>query len=196
MSTLLETKSTRATEIYVPRKVWTREQAHQLVDMGFPNAEKLELVNGELIDHMGKKRPHVLWHNLVRQWLMHVFGGDFVQSEDPIDVAPEDMPTNEPEPDLIVTTQSVRDFAANPKPDEIRLLIEIADSTLTYDRTVKAGLYARAGIREYWVLNVPEKKLVVHRSPKSGEYTQITIHASDEAVTPLGAQAPFCLDKL
>ena len=81
------------------------------------------IVNGELIERIGKKRPHVLWHNLVRQWMMRVFGADFVQSEDPIDVASEDMATNEPEPDLSVTTKPVREFLANPKPDEIRLLV-------------------------------------------------------------------------
>ena len=80
---------------------------------------------------------------------MNVFGGDFVQSEDPIDVAPEDMPTNEPEPDLIATTKSVREFTTNPKPDEIRLVVEISDTTVKYDRTVKASLYARAGIQEH-----------------------------------------------
>lgn len=178
------------------RKVWTRQDAHRLADSGFPNAEKLELIGGELIDRMGKKRLHVLWHNLVRQWLMNVFGGDFVQSEDPIDVNPEDLPTNEPEPDLIVTTKSIREFTANPKPEEIRLLIEIADSTVHYDRTVKADLYARAGIREYWVMNAPERRLIVHREPQDGEYRRITIHGSNENIVPLCTNAVFCLDRL
>jgi hypothetical protein len=137
MSTLLET----ATEVYVPRKVWTREEAHRLADLGFPNVDKLELVDGELIDHMGKKRPHVLWHNLVRQWLEKVFGGDYVQSEDPIDVAPEDNPRNEPEPDLIVTTKSIREFLETPKPDDLRLVVEISDTTLWFDLNIKAKLH-------------------------------------------------------
>jgi len=184
------------TEPSIRRKVWTREEAQRLVDSGFPNAEKLELVNGELIDRMGKRHPHVLWHNLVRQWLINVFGGDFVQSEDPIDVAPEDLPTNEPEPDLVVTTKSVREFTTSPKPDEIRLVVEISDTTVKYDRTVKASLYARAGIPEYWVVDVPQKRLIVHRAPNNGEYTSITIHASGEIITPLTGNAAFCLDHL
>ena len=180
----------------IRRKVWTREEAQRLVDSGFPNAEKLELIQGELIDRMGKRHPHVLWHNLVRQWLINVFGGDFVQSEDPIDVAPEDLPTNEPEPDLVVTTKSVRELTASPKPDEICLVVEISDTTVRYDRIVKASLYARAGIPEYWVVDVPQKRLIVHRAPSNGEYTSIKIHASGEIVTPLTGNAAFCLDQM
>ncbi len=47
-------------EVEIPRKVWTREEAHALLDLGFPNADRLELINGDLINHMGKKHPHVL----------------------------------------------------------------------------------------------------------------------------------------
>lgn len=193
MSALIETA---ASEAQIPRKIWSREEAHRLVDSGFPNADRLELVNGELIDHMGKNPPHVYWKTLVRQWLAKVFGGDFVRSEDPIDVAPEDIPTSEPEPDLIVTTKSIRETSENPKPDELRLVVEISDTTVWYDLNVKARLYARAEIVEYWVVNVPEKKLIVHRQPQNGSYTHITAHVSNEEVTPLSCEIPFCLDKL
>jgi hypothetical protein len=71
MSLVLETIP--ATEIYIPRKVWTREEAHRLADSGFPNADKLELVNGEIIDRTGKKRPDVLWQMLILSWLQRVF---------------------------------------------------------------------------------------------------------------------------
>ena len=185
-----------ATETYIPRKVWTREEAHCLAEIGFPNASRLELVNGEIIDHMGKKRPHVLWHNLVRQWLELVFGGEFVQSEDPIDVAPGDLPTSEPQPDLIVTTKPIRAFSENPKPEELRLVVEISDTTVQFDLNVKGKLYARAGIVEYWVINVPEKKLIVLREPRDGKYTRIATHASHEEIAPLGIEVRICLDKL
>lgn len=134
-------------ERIVPRKVWTRESAHALVDLGFPDASQLELVNGELIDHVGKKRPHVLWQHLVLIWLQGIFGDAYVQSESPINVSLEDNPRNEPEPDFIVTSGSLREYVTgNPPAEDLRLLIEISDSTLVWDLEVKSLLYAR----EYW----------------------------------------------
>src|ERR1035438_9457213 len=94
----------------VPRKIWTREEAHALADLGFPNASKLELIDGELLDRMGKKRPHVLWQHLILTWLRAQFSDEHVQMESPIDVSAEDNTRSEPEPDLIVTAKSIRDY--------------------------------------------------------------------------------------
>jgi len=86
------------------RKIWTREDTRLLVELGFPNAEKLELIDGELIQRMGKKQPHMLWQNLLQECLRSLFGPEHVQAEPSIYVSAEDNPVNEPEPDLIVTT--------------------------------------------------------------------------------------------
>ena len=69
--------------------------------------QRLELVHGELISKMGKKRPHVNALVAVQAWLVRIFGEQFVNPEAPIDVAPEDNPTNEPEPGR-VSDQSIR----------------------------------------------------------------------------------------
>jgi hypothetical protein len=75
------------------------------------------------------------------------FGERYVNVEAPIDVAPEDNPTNEPEPDLIVLTRPSLEFDRNPQAvADLRLVIEISDSTLGFDLKTKAALYARAGI--------------------------------------------------
>ena len=73
--------------VEIHRKLWTRDEAHALVDLGFPHAERLELIDGELIDRMGKKHPHVLWLHLIAQWLRAAFHPEHVWSESPIDVA-------------------------------------------------------------------------------------------------------------
>lgn len=149
----------------------------------------LELVNGELIDRMGKKPPHVYWQTLLQSWLLSVFGDEYVRFEAPIDVAPEDNPTSEPEPDLIVTATSVRaNRGANPKPEDLRLVVEIADTTFWYDRNVKASLYARAGIREYWVVDVrngEEPQLIVHLEPVNGVYNRVLIYSADQELSVL-----------
>jgi hypothetical protein len=77
--------------------------------------EHFELVNGEWISKMGKKRVHVNALVAVQAWLVRTFGEQFVNPKAPIDVAPEDNPTNEPEPDLLVLATSTREFRnANP----------------------------------------------------------------------------------
>ncbi len=132
--------------------------------------QHLELIEGELISKMGKKRPHANAIAVVHAWLLRVFGENFVNQEAPIDVAPEDNPTNEPEPDLIVLSKPSREFKDNPQPSDLRLVVEISDSTLGFDLTTKAGLYARARIVEYWVVDIPGRRVIVHRDPQEGQY--------------------------
>ena len=178
------------------RKVWTREEAHLLADLGFPNSNRLELIDGDLIDRMGKKRPHTVWLHRMLWWLQSVFGPEFVETESPTDVSPEDNPRSEPEPDLKVTRKSILDYNTNPAPEELRLIVEVADSTKNLDLRKKATLYARAGIVEYWVVNIPDNQLVVHRDPLNGLYTNVIAYRAHEEVAPLAApDARFSMDR-
>lgn len=175
-----------------PRKRWTRAQCATLEASGLLEQERLELVEGELISKMGKKRPHVNSLTLVRGWLEQVFGLRFVNSEAPIDVAPEDNPTNEPEPDLIVLRKDTSHFTSNPRAEDLPLVVEVADTSLHFDLTVKAALYARAGVPEYWVLDIGGRRLLVHRNPRSGKYADVAVYREQESVSPLAApQAQF-----
>ena len=180
----------------VPRKIWTREEAHALVELGFPNAERWELIDGELIDKMGKNRPHVIWQKKMHAWLREVFGDDRVESEAPSDVATEDNAHNEPEADLKVLKRPSQEYASNPQPEDILLVVEISDTTVRFDLSKKAKLYARAEIMEYWVLDIPGKRVVVHREPKEGRYRGIVAYDAQEEVAPLAApEARFCLER-
>jgi Uma2 family endonuclease len=172
-----------------PRKRWTRRECATLELSGLLDQQRVELVEGELISKMGKKRPHVNALTLVQGWLVQVFGLRFVNAEAPIDVAPEDNPTNEPEPDLIVLKQDLSHFTSNPRAQDLRLVVEIADTSLNFDLTVKAALYARAGVLEYWVLDVIGRRLLVHRNPQSGRYADIVVYAEHERVSPLAASS-------
>jgi Uma2 family endonuclease len=147
-----------------PRKRWTRAECAVLEASGF----------------------------LVQEWLVRIFGWSFVNAAAPIDVAPEDNPTNEPVPDLIVLRQDDSHFTSNPKPQDLRLVVEIADTSLSFDLNVKAALYARAGVIEYWVLDVAGRRLLVHRNPRSGVYADVAAYSEQESVSPLAApQAQF-----
>lgn len=76
---------------------------------------------------------------------------------------------------------------SNPGPDDLLLVVEVSDSSLAFDLRKKAQLYARAGIIEYWVVNVNRQRLIVHRDPSDGAYTSITEYAGSEQVTPVAA---------
>src|SRR5580658_7482611 len=168
------------------RKRWTRAECASLEASGLLDQQHLELVEGELIDKMGKNRPHVNGLSLMYAWLLEVFGKRFVNPEAPIDVSPEDNPTNEPEPDIIVLNRDTSRFrSANPGPQDLLLVVEVADTTLRFDLATKAALYARADIVEYWVLDVSGRRLFVHRDPQAGKYTSILVYSEQESVTPL-----------
>src|SRR5580658_7640046 len=143
MPTVLTNAPEAPRPLVPPRKRWTREQCAPLEASGLFERERVELVDGELISKMGKNRPHVNTLMLMLEWLQDVFGRRFVNTEAPIDVSPEDNPTNEPEPDLIVLKRESTTFrSGNPQPRDLSLVVEIADSTLTFDLTTKAALYA------------------------------------------------------
>src|SRR6266699_1568078 len=171
-----------------PRKLWTRSEYDELYSSGLLNGQRLELIEGELIDKMGKRRPHVNSVALLLGWLVEVFGARLVIQESPIDVAPEDNPSSQPEPDLIVLKRDLSHFTSeNPCPQDLQLVVEVADSTLGFDLTRKAALYARAGIVEYWVLDVAGRRIIVHRDPRGGRYASGVAYSANESVAPLAA---------
>lgn len=188
MPTLLTSVPEQPLPFTPPRKRWTREECAALEPTGLFEKKRLELIEGDLISKRGKKRPHVNAFTLVHLWLLEAFGKQLVNAEAPIDVHPSDIPLNEPEPGLIVLKRESATFVSgNPQPHDISLVVEISDTTLTFDLTTKAALYARAGIVEYWVLDVTGRRLFVHRNPASGKYGTVTVYGEHEAVAPLAA---------
>jgi Uma2 family endonuclease len=173
-----------------PGKRWTRAECDRLEAAGVFDQQRVELIEGELIVKMSKNRPHVNTAALLTAWLIQIFGGLRVNAEAPIDVAPQDNPTNEPVPDLIVLT---REYTASgfqlvsPQPRDLELVIEIADTSLAFDLTIKSALYARAAIAEYWVLDVPGRRLIVHRDPQGDRYASVTAYNEHENLAPLAA---------
>jgi Uma2 family endonuclease len=122
------------------------------------------------------------------EWLVGVFGARHVTPEAPIDVSPEDNPTSEPEPDLAVLAQPCLVYEdANPGPSDVRLIVEVSDTTLAFDLGTKARLYARAGIEEYWVVDVVGRRIVVHRAPHNGVYGDVASCRAGESIEPLSA---------
>ena len=169
-----------------PRKRWTRDECAALESAGV-ELQRYELIEGELIRKMGKHHRHMRAMLRLCIWLRAVFGELAIVQEHSIDVSPEDTPSSEPEPDAIVLARSGLEFFSNPRPDDIRLLVEVSGSTLAFDLTTKAALYARAPIAEYWVLDLNSRRMIVHRDPAQGKYTSISAYSEEEFLSPLAA---------
>jgi Uma2 family endonuclease len=189
MPVMLSTPPRAAAPDDPPRKLWTREDCVVLESVGLLEPERYELIEGELIQKVAKDHPHIRSLMLVLEWLVGLFGINFVMPDPSIDVAPEDNPTSEPEPDIIVLAQPFRALSTKPRPEDIRMLVEVAVSTLAFDLNTKAGLYARAGIADYWVLDVRGRRMLVHRDPEEGKYRSIVACSEDELVATLSAPA-------
>jgi len=171
-----------------PRKRWTRAECEQLVQVGLLDPQRYELIEGELIDQMGKNRPHTIVCMLLMRWLGRAVSDERLQMEAVIDVSPEDQPTSEPQPDVVLLAAPVETYRlGHPAATQVQLLIEVADTSVAFDTTTKARLYARAGIADYWVVDVNARRLLVFRDPLGGSYQTITQYEAAESVSPLAA---------
>ena len=175
-----------AEEIHPQPRLWTRDEYYKMADAGILKpGERTELIDGEIILKMSPmKRPHAVAIGKVKQVLETAFGDAcYVASQLPLTL----NTGAEPEPDALVVAGEPDDYIDHPTPQEALLLVEVSDSTLSYDLGRKAGLYARAGITDYWVLDLKTRTLTVHRIPGSAGYGDVQIFAEEESVSPLSA---------
>jgi Uma2 family endonuclease len=147
----------------------TVQDYHRMADAGIFSAdERVELLDGNLLTMAAKGTAHSSATTRTRQVLEEKLGRRvLVRVQDPVQL--DDY--SEPEPDLaIVALESLEYADRHPKPSEIFLLIEVADTSLAFDLGAKALAYACSGIAEYWVLDVQSRKLHVFRSPTDRGY--------------------------
>ena len=166
--------------------LWTRERYDRMVEAGVLTPDdKVELIEGQIVPQMSQNEPHAVVTGLVGDALRVVFAsGAHIRDEKPI--ALSDL--SEPEPDLAVVPGARRDYLDDhPKPDVILLLVEVADTSLMGDRLRKAPLYAEAMIVEYWIVNIQDCVLEVHRDPAGGTYRTKTTLAAGDTVSPVHA---------
>nr|CAA9275415.1 hypothetical protein AVDCRST_MAG63-3282 [uncultured Armatimonadetes bacterium] len=168
------------------RKRFTRTECDFLERTGVLT-ERYELLNGEIIVNVGQNQPHAICVMRVILWLALVFGGDRILTQAPVEVAEADHAGNRPEPDVFVLEQPAAAYAQTPKGSDTRLVVEVADSTLRDDLQTKAALYARAGVPEYWVVDVPSRRLIAHLAPGPQGYTDVAAYAENETVAAQAA---------
>ncbi|MFN7922357.1 MAG: Uma2 family endonuclease [Bryobacteraceae bacterium] len=174
-----------AVEVQPRRKSFTRSDVRRMEEAGVFLGQRFELIEGDLIDKMGQNPPHRGALALVNAYLLERFPASRVLVQIPIEASRADSDRSLPEPDLTVLAESKAEYwTRHPRGDELALAVEVADSSVSSDLTVKAKLYARAGVPEYWVLDIPGRTLVVHRQPEAGQYRQVTRLGETENVSP------------
>ena len=156
-----------------------------MADLGWFRGKRVQLIEGEIVEMAPMGSTHWVAVNSAYRAIIPLFPFDrfTVTMQCPIDLGP----ASEPEPDIAVIEGLPSDFADGlPTANRIRLMIEVSDSSLKFDRGRKAGVYAAAGIAEYWVLSTAKRTLEVYTDPIPVEsrYVHVTIHAESESVRP------------
>ena len=141
---------------------WTRQEYERMVEAGvFQPGERMELVDGEVLKMTPQGSVHATAVRLTEDILRVVFSpGHDVRVQMPLALDP----SSEPEPDVAVVLGSSRSYR-DAHPTSALLVVEVADTTLLYDREQKGSLYARAGVAEYWIVNLLDWCVEVYREP-------------------------------
>ena len=160
------------------------EQYHEMARAGIlTRDDRVELLEGWLVAKMTKHPPHVIATGLINDALRGcVPDGWYVSQEGPVTTQ-----DSEPEPDLSVVRGTRRDYPdRHPGPQDVALVVEVADSSLPRDRTLKKGLYARARFPVYWLVNLPETRIEVYTDPTGlapqADYRQRQDYGPSDAV--------------
>lgn len=150
---------------------WSVEDYHRMIETGILVDRRLELIAGEIVEMTPEGPLHRYVTDTAADYLRSLLLGKAKIYE----AHPITLPDSEPEPDIaIVRLQTERYRTRHPYPEDIYWLIEISDRTLTGDLDQKKKIYARAGIFEYWVVNVKSQILKVFREPEIEDYLSET----------------------
>lgn len=193
---------TEAEQFDAPRlQKWTTGEYHRLSELGFFDGKRTELIGGEIIVKHYYYNPttgetlmgamssaHFTGVNLAGEAMRRAFGEGFIISvQCPLDFGEG----SEPEPDVAVIVGNTRDFT-DALPQTAALIIEVAESSLAFDRGEKASLYASAGILDYWVVNLRDRRLESRRRPIEDvnarfgfSYGDVSIFNENDSASPL-----------
>jgi len=147
----------------LPHRFSLEEYLH-LSEIGFFADKRVELIDGEIIDMASQKDPHAFAVSMATRWCDRSFSESeyWVRSQATLVTR-----GSSPEPDIAIMDYPPTPAGQYASADRAVLVIEIADSTLLLDTTTKMSLYASAGVKDYWVVSIPDRQIIVHRQPTS-----------------------------
>jgi Uma2 family endonuclease len=169
---------------------WSRVEYDRLVDLGVLDGEPVELIGGQLLVAEPQGSYHSSGVGAAADVLRAALpGGWLVRTQMPAALDDE----SEPEPDVAVVSGTFRDYLAG-HPSRPVLIVEVSESRLAFDRADKGSLYARAGLADYWIVNLVDRVLEVYREPGHDaeapfgwRYHSVGVHTAGASVSPLAA---------
>ncbi len=163
---------------------WTCDEFHRFGDMGVFEGRRAMLIDGVILAQGPMNPPHAITLGLVEEAIRTAFGtGWWLRQQLPLILGQD----TDPEPNVAVVPGRPRDYTGHPTTAD--LVIEVADSSLDFDTNEKRLLYARAGLREYWVVDINGRRLLVYRDPRAGDYSSQQALGPADSVSPLAAPA-------
>ena len=173
-----------AIEVERPRRLFTVEEYHRMADAGiFHPDERVELIEGEVVEMAPIGPRHVgCVINATRLFITRLGDRAVVSPQNPVVIRPR----SEPQPDLLLLRPRAVSYSRElPTSEDVLLAVEVADTSVRFDRLVKAHLYARAGIAEFWLCLAMDGAIEVYRGPGADGYASITLHGPGQTVSPL-----------
>ena len=157
------------------------DQYVRMIETGLFHPERrVELIEGELIYKMGIGEKHARCVNrLVKLFMQAVINEDFeVSAQNPIR-----LEHSRPEPDLVIQTRSSWEAGGDPEVQDVLLVVEVAHSSLAFDREVKLPVYASNGIHHYWIVNLEADQVEVYQQPSDRTYNEKKVYKPGESMS-------------
>ncbi len=184
------------TTVELSRRRFTVTDYMRLAESGIlAEEERVELIRGEIVE----TPPISIAHVSIKMHLVALFTRTFadwalVGINNPVQLDEFSLP----QPDVVLLRSRENYYSdRHPGPNDVMLVIEIADASIDYDRWVKAPLFGSSGVMEFWIINVPAQQIEVYRDPRPNGYRTATIYASAEEVSPLAfPDVSLCLNTI
>ncbi len=182
MSTLISVAN--PLERIVNDPYWLRQfsvaEYHKMVETGILTTnDRVELLEGWIVNKMSQNPPHMSSVSRTNRWLGRILPTSWsLRCQGPITLS-----HSEPEPDITIARGAEGTYdSRHPEPADIGVLIEVGDSSLLADRRYKGELYAKEKVREFWLLNLVERKLEAYTRPRGGKYQRKVEYSENETV--------------
>ena len=168
---------------WVARRALTVAEYHRMGEVGIlTERDRVELIEGELIAMSPIGSEHAGTVNALNRLLVQAVGErGVVAVQNPVRL--DDL--SEPQPDFAVLKPRADDYRrATPRSADVLLIVEVADTSLAYDRDVKRSLYARHGVPEFWIVNLAANEVEVCRAPTGDQYASVSHVGRDGILEP------------
>ena len=168
--------------LQVPKHLFNIDEYYRMYEAGiFSEDDRVELIDGEIVEMSPIGSEHAACVLRLNTLLSRLVGTQaLVNVQSPVKVSSH----SEPQPDIALLVPRDDFYArAHPEPAEVLLIVEVADTTLSYDRDIKSLLYARAGIPEFWLVDLPGEAIEIYTEPLKGRYRLVRRVERGETVT-------------